>query len=261
MYCLNCNQPLTENQNFCSQCGARIVKNRLTLRWYFSEVSNSVFKMDNKLFKTFKMLVIDPSAVVIGYIQVVRKRYIDPLRFLLIALFFSGIYVYLLRNGYLGEMNYNLISSSQNEAFDTNKFMQRYMNVVYDYYNIIMFMSIPFLAVISKIVFYNIKSFNLVEHLVLYTYTYSFCSVFGFLFSALNLLFKMDITLYSLFNLLVYILYHIFALKKIFNLNGKQITLKTLLFIPVLLLFYLVFSTVFATVFLIYLFASGALQT
>ena len=58
--CKNCAQPLHNSDKFCSNCAAKIVNQRITVKNLFSDFTNNVFGWDNKFFVTLRMLVLKP---------------------------------------------------------------------------------------------------------------------------------------------------------------------------------------------------------
>lgn len=132
MECLNCNFSLNSSSVFCSRCGAKVIQKRLSFGDYFKEFSNNYLRVDNILFKTIKTLFLNPKLVVNGYIRGVRKKYVDPFRFLLTTLFFAGIYVFLLKKGYLGVIDYGVFESSQTTTSVSQKeFLNWWMDTVF----------------------------------------------------------------------------------------------------------------------------------
>lgn len=93
MNCKNCNTNLAVEQNYCFECGAKVIRNRLTLANIFSEVKEHLFQYDNKLLQTFILLFKKPEAIIVSYIEGVRKRYVNPISFFGVALTLSGLYV------------------------------------------------------------------------------------------------------------------------------------------------------------------------
>jgi hypothetical protein len=194
-----------------------------------------------------------PELVVNGYLDGLRVRYVNPITYLVIAVTLSGINVYLTKNGYFGEIDYTGMSGNQKTPFD----MKEYMNSIYDYNSIMIFSILPLLALVSKIVFYNLKQFNYAEHNLIYFYTYSQTSIITVLLIPIVLIFNIEYVYYALLTFFVMFGYHFFALKQIFQLSLKQIILKTLLFIPVGFAFYMIFSLIFGIIFFVYLISSG----
>ena len=151
MSCKNCKRPLLIEDKFCSDCGAQVVTQKLTVKKVIHEFSERYLSLDNKFITTFKTMFTHPEWVVNGYLDGLRMRYVNPISYLIIAVTLSSINVYLMRNGYFGEIDYASMSGNQKTPFD----MKDYMNSVYDYNSILVFSILPLLALVSKIVFFN----------------------------------------------------------------------------------------------------------
>lgn len=253
MSCKNCQKPLLIEDKFCSDCGAQVVTQKLTVKKVIHEFSERYLSLDNKFITTFKTMFTHPEWVVNGYLDGLRMRYVNPISYLIIAVTLSSINVYLMRNGYFGEIDYASMSGNQKTPFD----MKDYMNSVYDYNSILVFSILPLLALVSKIVFFNYKQFNYAEHNLIYFYTYSQTSILTILFIPFVLIFNVEYVYYTLLSIIIMFGYHFFALKRIFQLSLKKIILKTLLFIPVGFAFYMIFSIIMVVVVMIYLISSG----
>lgn len=64
MDCKNCNTSLVEIQNFCSDCGAKVIRNRLTIRNLFEHFSATFLNYDNKFLQTFIGLFTKPEEII-----------------------------------------------------------------------------------------------------------------------------------------------------------------------------------------------------
>lgn len=253
MLCKNCEISLQPEDKFCNQCGAPVVTQKLTLKKVLGEFTEKYLSLDNKFLKTFKTLFTRPDEVVNGYLSGVRMKFVNPITYLFIAVTLSGINVFLMRKGYLGNIDYSRVTGDQKAPFDMNV----YMNTVYDYNSLIVFSFLPLLALISKIVFYNFKNYNYAEHNVIYFYTYSQMSVLMVLAVPFVMIFNLDYFIFTFSSILVMIVYHFYALRKIFQLSVKQMVVKTLLFLPIGFLFYIILSFAFAFIFVIYMISTG----
>ena len=104
------------------------------------------------------------------------------------------------------------------------------------------FFFIPLIALMSRIIFLR-NGFNYTEHLVIYLYTMSLSAIVSALIAFVIIItvpqFHMIWGL--LFNVIM-VIYHAYALKRIFDLSISQIILKTLLFILVFFGFYFLMS-------------------
>ena len=77
MNCKNCNNNLRDSQRFCDECGAKVIQNRLKPKVLAQQVNEQFLCVDNKFLRTFIDLFRTPEAVIIGYINGTRKKYID----------------------------------------------------------------------------------------------------------------------------------------------------------------------------------------
>jgi hypothetical protein len=257
MDCKNCEYVVVEHDLFCCQCGAPLKVKRLTVGSVFREFSERYFSFDNKFLTTILTLLKNPELVVNGYINGLRIRYINPISFLFIAVTLSGIQIYLLKNGYLV---FNLEMMNEEDAKIPFE-MKEFYDWIYDHQSLIMFLSIPFLALVSKIVFLKNKNFNYAEHNLIYFYTYSFITIFSILFLLpFFLVTKTEFIHYSYTSFIVLFCYHVFALKRIFKLNRKQILLKSLLFFLVISLLYLLIIVIATVCIFIYMISTGQMN-
>ncbi|GGD27747.1 DUF3667 domain-containing protein [Flavobacterium orientale] len=252
MHCKNCQNEFSTAVNYCSDCGGKVVVNRITIKQILADLSNSYLSLDNKFVVTFRTLFSNPSAVVNGYINGERGKYVNPISYFVLAIAMGGVFSLLMVRGYFGEIDYSQYGAA-NDKLD----MKDVMAKVADYNNLIYLISLPIIALMSKIVFYNLKQYNYAEHLVIYGYTYSQCAIISFLAIPILLLVKPQINYYSIISILVYIVLHIYFLKRIFHLPAKKMVLKTLLFVPVLAFFYFAMSLVFVIVFFVYLYLTN----
>ena len=98
MDCKNCNISIKDNDNFCPSCGGKVIRNRLTIKNLLAYFSEQFLNYDNKFFQTFIHLFTKPELVIGGYIDGVRKKYINPINFLAISLTLSGVYFFFFRD-------------------------------------------------------------------------------------------------------------------------------------------------------------------
>jgi hypothetical protein len=245
MECKNCQQTLQPSHAYCFQCGGMVVKNRITFKSLFSELLDRYFSLDSKLVQTWKALFTKPEDVVNGYINGVRNKYMPPLSFFILAIAVSGFYTFLLKKGLLGDYQ-SMMQSFQNSEDQFN--MNEMMNQIMDYQNLLFFAFLPFMALISKILFYNQSNWNFAEHTIVYAYTYAQCNFLILLAIPVLWIFPDGLIVYTYLSVPLYILLHAYFLKRIFQLTLQQIIVKTLLFIPLLLFFYMIIVILVAIV-------------
>jgi hypothetical protein len=184
--------------------------------------------------QTFIALFKSPQLVINGFIEGLRTRYVNPVTYAIIAVTVSGFSVYLIKKGYYGDVISKAVAQTQtNEKVPFD--MKAYMEGVFDYQNIIFFLSIPLLGIISKIVFYDIKKYNIAEQSLIYTYTYSQFTIVSFLLSILLvIIFGFEYDVYTIIIFPLMIAYHAYALKKVFDLSVSQTVLKLFLFLALM---------------------------
>lgn len=244
MNCKNCEIQLSNEDNFCPSCGGKIIHNRLTIKNLLQHLGETFLNYDNKFLKTIINLIKRPEDVIVSYINGVRKKYINPISFFAISLTISGLLIFIIKKYYSSLLDFSKLY--ENEA--QQKMMISVMEGTFEYNSLIYSALIPFLAIISLLVFFN-KKYNLTEHIVIYLYSMSLFSIISAISGLIILLINSQ--LYISFSVVIYALifiYHCYMLKRMFNLNGFQLLLKTLLF---LLLFFVLYLVVTVLVFIV----------
>lgn len=83
--CNNCQHTIAEK--YCPNCGQRVVANkRLQFSDILSDFFDNAFNIHKGLFFTFWNLIIKPGTIGNAYISGQRKKYTNPVRFLIIAI-------------------------------------------------------------------------------------------------------------------------------------------------------------------------------
>ena len=96
MKCKNCNTLLDEQSDYCNICGARAIRNRLTIKNLFEHFSEQFLNYDNKFLQTFITLFKRPESVIGGYIEGTRKRYVNVITYFSIAIMITGVEYFIL---------------------------------------------------------------------------------------------------------------------------------------------------------------------
>ncbi len=251
MNCKNCELSIQTHHNYCPHCGAKVIRNKLTIKALFSHFSEQFLNYDNKFIQTFIQLFTKPEAVIGCYINGTRKKYVNVISYFALAITISGLQLYIL-NKYFPE----LIDISSITAEGQEELAKKNLEFTQEYQSIIMMISVPIYAIISKIVFFNIKTHNYTEHLVMFMYIFSQMAIFGALFQVIGSIFGLSLGIATIIFMPLQILYSSYCLKRLFNLSLKSILLKTLFFL-------LILSIVFVLVeilYLIILYFNGSLQ-
>lgn len=78
-YCKNCNS-LVEDK-YCSQCGQRATIHKVTFVETFNDLVSSLFLEEGPLWKTLRLLVVNPGKLFREYLEGRRKTYYKPIAF------------------------------------------------------------------------------------------------------------------------------------------------------------------------------------
>ena len=111
MNCKNCNEELSGNEQFCSNCGQKNI-DRLTLKYLFANFIDDFFNVDSKFLKTIKYLVLKPGYLSKEFMEGKRAAYVPPIRLYVVlsVLFFFLISI----------VNINQTNEETNVVKDSN---------------------------------------------------------------------------------------------------------------------------------------------
>lgn len=117
--CHNCKSKYSGN--FCSNCGQRaIANNRLKFKDIVNDFFDNAFNIHKGLFHTFWSLIIRPGMVGRAFISGERKRFTNPVRYLIIAVAIQAFMDYWFLNPELTEqpdfINFSFLSESINNS-------------------------------------------------------------------------------------------------------------------------------------------------
>jgi len=76
--CLNCGQPLSGDENFCSCCGQKNTTKKLNLGTFVNNLFSGFFSYDSRFWTTFIPLLTKPGQVSKQYIAGKRARFVNP---------------------------------------------------------------------------------------------------------------------------------------------------------------------------------------
>jgi len=246
MNCKNCKTELSADDNFCNNCGAKVIKERITIKKLFSNLLISL-GWDSNFFITLRYLLSKPQVIIKEYINGTRKKYTNPFTFFAISLAIS-LFVFNQYSEQFIQMSTKTIFQQNEQSAsislpDNSKslkllgykskdeFLKGIMVIQLKYYNLISFLYLPLFTLIAFLVFR--KPYNYGEHLIINTYFLSISTFFGLFSFIFGLLTGINLLLYA--NLFTFI-YYSYAYKKVYELTFGQLLLKILKFIGVLLL-------------------------
>lgn len=254
MNCKNCEKTLEEKAQFCDNCGAKVILDRITFKALILDVIVNVFGFDSKFFVTLRTVARKPDTIIKDVLGGVRKRYMNPFAFLAV-----GAAISLLVFNYFSD-DFKAVNSELNSAqieeykkkanIDIEsmkdlsekeiqklqiekktaefqlKFLDGMMNFMLQYYNLLAFLFVIIYAILSKWTFW--KPHNFGEHIVINAYFFGFTTYLSLILFFLSMVIHPSIYTYSM---LVYIIFYMYAFGKVYSLSiGKNI-LKLLRFL------------------------------
>lgn len=240
MECKNCQTFLSNEHDYCHSCGAKVVRNRLTLRNLFEHFSETFLNYDNQFLQTFINLFKCPEDVIGSYIDGTRKKYVNVVSYFAIAITLSGLQLFILNKFFPEAMDMSAWTTKGGEEFQRKNMM-----FLQDYQSIIMMLYVPIYAIISRIVFLDKKTYNYTEQLVIYMYIQAQISIASFLVTVILVMFGIDFGTLAIFMIPAMVAYSAYCLKRLYHLNGLELVLKTLIFIIILGVFLILITFAF----------------
>lgn len=230
--CINCKSHLALDQRFCSECGGKRMYNRITWRNLLEDFAERFLNVENSFFKTFIALFKKPEDVIVGYMEGMRKKYLPAFSYFALALTVAGAYNFILRNWFYDNYVAAQTSLYSGQAAEVQRsFATSFSDTFLEYQSLFMFLFIPFMAILSRVVFYNYKKFNFVEHFVIFLYAYSQFSIVS---STIGMLFLWSVATTQILSLIITLgmfVYMGYVLKRVFSLESEAFVLKTGLFL------------------------------
>lgn len=254
MDCKNCGITLISENKFCNSCGAKVIENRLTVGHLFEDFKEKFLDIDNTFLRTFISLFKRPDDVIHGYIRGTRKKYINVLNYIALAITISGLQFFILNKFFPDVMQF------PENLSDGNQMGASIMNFILEYNSFIYIILIPLYGLLSKIVFNNIKKHNYVEHIVIMGYTMSHLTIALFIPGIILSIFGFNYFEYNYIFVVVMILYNAYCFKKLYQLSLKRIIVKTIVFLGIGLVFYILIIILFMIGMLTYLYLTGGMQ-
>ena len=268
MVCKNCHSELDDDQNFCFNCGAKVIRNRLTPKIIAKQVNEEFISVDNRLLQTIIDLIRRPDAVINGYINGLRKRYVGVISYYAISLTVLGFQVFLLKtffpDFFESQSNammtgFNATAPQTKNAFTDG--MQIAQTWLMDYQGVLFTMLMPFLAVGTWLLYLDIRKHNYTEHLVINLYTNSQTIFFSFIIYISFAMFGIsDYVTASLITSPITIIYGAYVFKRLY---GMSFMLSIFRYLAAFFIYLIIFGIIMLIVmagFFIYLYSTGKLQ-
>jgi hypothetical protein len=245
--CSNCHFELTNNSNFCPNCGAPKLKDRLSTRIVLAELFDLFFLWNKTFFKTCGTLLINPSRVYTFYIDGGRIKYQNPLFFLLLCFLIYHLVIsftnqpMFIIDGMKGSVE-GLSSGFSGKKIDASA-----LDKLNRYSKILFFLILPIIAWCSKVVFKS-SLLNYAEHLSINSYLLGQVILIGLVISTILLLFHASKILLGTLDFSLIPIYISINQYQIFKNKGFISILKSILFIIFSLIMIFVFNIVLGTI-------------
>jgi len=239
MECKNCSQELSETENFCHDCGAKVIRNRLTIRNLWDDFSEQFLNYDNRFLKTFLGIFSKPHVVIGSYISGTRKKYVNVLSYFALALTFSGIQIFIMRKFYpeLLDIASLVPENTPQQSLD--------MDWIYDYMSLLALINLPIYGLIAKITFIGMKKFNYTEHLVIMTYIIGqFSIINSIVITFAAIVFDVNYYILGYISMAVMTVFTAYTYKKLYPLSIAQFILRGFVFIAALIVLLLLIGIV-----------------
>lgn len=247
MNCKNCKTDIAENSRFCTDCGAKVITDRITVRRLLSDVSENIFGWDNKFFMTIRNMIVSPQSLLKEYITGTRKKYMNPFTFLAlgsaISLFIFNFYseeylaINIESNKQTTEMMSNVLSKQYGDKFDAEKFKRdqleyitNYSKFMLKYFNLLVLLLMPLYTLLAKLVFG--KPYNYAEHLVINSYIQGVTFWFTAILFVISIYVSPSLIILAV---LISMFFYLFAYGKLYNLTAAEAILKFFKFIALLI--------------------------
>lgn len=234
MTCKNCGTTLRTDFSYCPGCGAKVIRNRITLKNLWVDFAERFFNLDNTFIKTITHLFSQPEKVIGGYLDGQRKKYLNPISYFTIALTLSGLLVFIIQKFYGTEV----LDFSNGTGQATPEFAKKWADIVFDMNAFFFVMYIPVLAFPAYLII-NKRRYNLPENLIIFIYILAHYSICSFPISLISI--AVDPTSYldlSRIVIGILLLYCIYVLQRLHHFSWKGLILRSLLFLMLVLILF-----------------------
>lgn len=198
--CLNCQGEVYDESNFCSYCGARQLKGKLSTKEVFTELFDVILIWNKDFVKTFFHILISPQKVITFYLKGGRTKYLNPLLYLLFCYFLYLLIASLLNKDlfFMGGMKgsvtrWNSVDEREALNMDSIIALNRYSKILY-------FLMLPILAFLSS-KFFRSSKLNFAEHIIINAYLLGQITLLGTIGFSLSYLPDKSIGLLALFSI------------------------------------------------------------
>lgn len=241
MNCKNC-EAATQGK-FCSSCGQQVDTHRITIPHLSHELMHALTHADKGFLLLLKDLVTQPGIVARQYVEGKRKKYFNPLSFIVITTALSAFISY--KAGYFEALTY-----PQSKRQPPLPYYRESMEFMVGHGKVLgLVLILPLLAFFAWI-FFKRSKYNFAESFVLHSFVIGETNILRVLvFIPAFLLAPHMIGINDAIFSLVFQVYLIIAYKQFYQSNTLLVILKSLLIRFLFIIFYwlLIWSFVAAT--------------
>ncbi|WP_422105094.1 DUF3667 domain-containing protein [Winogradskyella sp.] len=236
MECKNCGH--TFEGKFCNACGQNTSVDRLTLKSFIVELSESIFQVDRGFFFTIKGLLTRPGHSIRAYLSGQRKYYFKPIAFVLLLATFYFIITKIIGSNTLladGIVGFRRgIESTTNPSQNTVVF-ELLTTWLIDNFAYTTLLLMPLISIATFIAFLG-KGQNYLEHIVINSYLMGLQTIFYVLFTIVDYVINQnDFTVLLAFILSVS--YRFWTFFQFYHTDKKRYTALRLVLVYALLYF------------------------
>lgn len=264
MNCKNCNKYLRETQKFCDECGAKVIQNRLTPKVLAAQVNEQFFSIDNKFLKTLVGLITFPEDVIDGFINGLRKKYINVISFYAIALTVLGFQMFILKQffpEFLESQSSIFEDSFKAGSLGRENPFSNFLNLFNDYQGVFFSILMPFIAIGTWIIYLDKRKHNYTEHLVINLYITAQTIFFNFVIIMILAIF--DIQNYLVASFITtppLILYGAYILKRLYRSSYINALLRYIAAYIIYTIAFAIIMFIVVIIIVIYLYSTGKIN-
>ncbi|MBO6829227.1 MAG: DUF3667 domain-containing protein [Muricauda sp.] len=236
MTCKNCDARLRTDYLYCPACGAKVIRNRITIKNLWTDFLERYFNLDNTFIRTVVHLTTKPEVVIEGYLQGIRRKYLNPISYMGIAITLSGLIVFLMvKSG--DAMNFDMLNNNV-----STRYQEKLMDFILDYQALIFLLFVPMMTIAGWLCF-DQKRYNFAERTIIFMYALAHYSLVIFLPSIIVLFFIPEqYFIFSFIGILFMVVYTTYVIVRISKSRGVKLIVRLLLFYFILLILYFAFS-------------------
>ena len=235
MTCKNCDARLRTDYLYCPACGAKVIRNRITIKNLWTDFLERYFNLDNTFIRTLVHLTTTPEVVIEGYLQGIRRKYLNPISYMGIAITLSGLIVFLMvKSG--DAMNFDMLNNNV-----STRYQEKLMDFILDYQALIFLLFVPIMTIAGWLCF-DQKRYNFAERTIIFMYALAHYSLVIFLPSIIVLFFIPEqYFIFSFIGILFMVVYTTYVIVRISKSRGVKLIVRLLLFYFILLILYFAF--------------------